>query len=297
MIVMVWVASCKTNTRIAQKDMSQTKSLLWKLENPTKKAKPSYIFGTIHIIDSEKYFLPKGTLAAIDQCEHMIFEIDMSKMEDMSNLMSMMPKLTMSNGKSLKDLVSDKDYKIITNHFEKIGLPLFLFEKMKPFFLTIFAEEDMNPAGLQSGEIKSYEMEFAEIAKQKNMKTGGLETIEFQLSLFDEISYEDQAKMLVDAIKSKGDNDNSMTKMLDLYMKQDIDALANLIVEESKDVSDFNTKLLINRNLSWIKPMEDMISTGDPFFIAVGAGHLGGDKGIIHLLRDKGYILTPVVQD
>ena len=164
------ITSCRTSKSVRLDKRAQTdNALLWKIEHKSN-PKPSYLFGTIHIINSDKYFLPEGTLSAIDQCSKMVFEIDMSEMEDMGNIMGMMGKLMMSDGKSLRDLISSDDYKVVSKHFEKVGMPIFLFEKMKPFFLTIFAQEDMDPKGLQSGTVKSYEMEFSELAKQK-MKT------------------------------------------------------------------------------------------------------------------------------
>lgn len=292
LISTLFVLSCKT-TKTATKTNSDN-ALLWKIEHKSN-PNPSYLFGTIHLIDSENYFLPEGTLTAIDQCDKMVFEIDMKEMEDMGNIMGMMGKLMMKDGKSIKDLVSEDDYKIVTKHFEKMGMPLFLFEKMKPFFLTIFAQEGMDPQGLQSGTMKSYEMEFSELAKEKGMETGGLETIEFQMSLFDEISYEDQAKMLVDAIKSSGKEDDTMSRMITLYKAQNINALATMIEEESEDVNSFNKKLLVDRNTSWIQPIAEMISK-EKVFIAVGAGHLGGPNGVIKLLREKGVKVTPVLR-
>ncbi len=286
----VMFVGCKTAKKAT--NASLDKALLWKIEGAGN-AKPSYLFGTIHIIDSKDYFLPTGTLSAIDECEKMMFEIDMAKMTDMGNLMGLMGQVMMKDGKSLKDLLTTDEYSRVEKHFTKMGIPMFMFEKMKPFFLTIFAEEGMDPKALESGKMKSYEMEFAELAKDKEMATGGLETIEFQMSLFDEISYADQAKMLMEAIDSNVKKDDSLDKMILHYKAQDVDKLADLINNEGSDVKNFNDKLIVNRNKNWIEGITKEVKNQQTF-IAVGAGHLGGKDGVIRLLRQSGLKVTAV---
>jgi uncharacterized protein YbaP (TraB family) len=270
------------------------KSLLWEISGPGIKA-PSYLYGTIHIIDSKDYFLPKGTMSAIDAVKKVVFEIDMKDMSDMSAMMGMMNKIFMKDNLTLKDLVTEDDYKMIGDHFQKMGLPIFMLERMKPMFLTVFAYGDMDPSGLKNGNMKSYEMEFLELAKNAGKETGGLESIDFQIGLFDEIPYDAQAKMLVDAIKaSSGSAENDeFEKMTQMYLDQDINAMVNMISEEGNDVAGFEDKLLTERNKNWIPQIIEGAKL-QPTFYAVGAGHLGGPNGVINLLRNAGMKLKPV---
>ena len=62
---------------------------------------------------------------------------------------------------------------------------------------------------------------------------------------------------------------------------------------ETQENSNYEDVLLRNRNLNWIPVMSKLMATG-PVFFAVGAGHLGGETGVIRLLRKQGYTLTPV---
>jgi uncharacterized protein YbaP (TraB family) len=267
------------------------KSLLWEIKGPGIE-KPSYLYGTIHLIDAKKYFLPAGTMSAFEASKKVFFEIDMKEMTDISKLMGMMNKLFMKDGKTLKDLVSADEYKMISDHFQKKGLPMFMFERMKPMFLSVFANMDMDPSGLKSGSMKSYEMEFMEMAEDTKKETGGLESIDFQISLFDEIPYDAQAKMLVDAIKSEtSDGDSEFKKMTDLYLKQDIDGMLTMISSEEA-MTGFEDKLVSGRNKNWI-PLIIEASKKSPSFFAVGAGHLGGPDGVIHLLKKQGYSVKP----
>ena len=147
---------------------------------------------------------------------------------------------------------------------------------------------------MQSGSIKSYEMEFFEMANNANKPVSGLETIEFQMSVFDSISYQDQAKMLVDALKA-GDSENDDFKvMTDMYLSQNINAMVEMIDEDEVMGSEgSNDILLTGRNKNWIPVMSDLMKTKKVFF-AVGAAHLAGKTGVINLLKEQGYQLTPV---
>ena len=292
LFLLVFIFGCKTNkpSELIYKPLEH--ALLWQINGPGI-SKPSYLYGTIHIIGAKDYFLPKGTMAAIDAAKRMVFEIDMSEMSDISKMMGMMKKVMMKDGKTLKDLISDEEYFLVSEHFKKMGLPIFMLERMQPMLLTVFAYGDMDPSGLKSGNMKSYEMEFFELSKSASKTTGGLESIDFQIGLFDEIPYENQAKMLVEAIKSSDTNDDGFRKMTDMYKSQNINAMVEMISQEESDVAGYEDKLLYQRNKNWIPLIIESAKKEETFF-AVGAGHLGGPSGVIHLLRKAGMKVTPI---
>jgi len=293
--------SCKTTNKVSEPEIVQSNpeklmdsdqsdldhSLLWKITG-NGLAKPSYLYGTIHMINGDDFFLPPGTLAAIDESERMVFEIDMKQMSDMSNLMGLMEGAFMKDNLTIQDLLSEEDMKLVETHFEKLGLPIFMFQRMKPMILTVFASGDMSPENLQSGKIKSYEMEFMEMAEGSDMETGGLETIEFQMSVFDQIPYKDQAQMLMETIKMGDQEDNTFKVITEAYKSQDLERMLNLSMSEEGGLSEYDDILLNQRNLNWIPQMAEMMTEKQNFF-AVGAGHLGGELGVIKLLRKEGY--------
>jgi uncharacterized protein YbaP (TraB family) len=293
LLISFQLTSCKTSKNLGNNSNTLEKSLLWQVTGPGL-SKPSYVFGTIHLIDAKDYFLPKGTMSALDNVSKVVFELDMKEMSDMSKLMGMMNKLYMKDDKTLKDLLTEAEYKAVGDFFQEKGLPLFMFERMKPMFLSIFASGDVDPGGLQNGKMKSYEMELLEMAENSGKSSGGLETIEFQISLFDAIPYEAQAKMLVEAIQKGSDSegDDEFKKMTDMYKSQDINAMVKMISEEGSDVSGFEDKLLTERNKNWIPLMIEMAKK-EPTLFAVGAGHLGGENGVINLLKKTGMKVKP----
>lgn len=267
-------------------------ALLWEIEVPGVPHK-SYLFGTIHVIPEEDYFLPKGTLSAIDEAEKMVFEVDMGELSDMSIIMKLMSKIMMSGGVTLKDLMAEEDYELTKLHFQKMGLPIMFFERMKPMFLTIFAYNGVEPSALENGKIKSYELEFMKLAADKSLPTAGLESIDFQISVFDSIPYAVQAQMLVDAIKNTDVDNDDMKKMVEMYKSQNINALHRMINEDEAGLAVYQDLLLGQRNKNWV-PQIIAMSKEAPTFFAVGAGHLGGENGVINLLKKEGIKLNPI---
>ncbi len=299
----------KAETQANKKDQGSNEkvvlenALLWKISGNGLE-KESYLYGTIHIIDAESFFWPENTMETFNKSEKVVFEIDLDEMSDMSNIFGMMTKVMMKDGMTLEKLLSKEDYAIVTDHFKDMGLPMFMLEKMKPMFLTIFAEGDMDMGALAGGDpsaatTKSYEMEFYELANNTEKEVFGLETMDDQISLFDSIPYSDQATMLVETIKASKNEDedaeSEMDKITNMYLEQNISAMIGTIEGEDSEFAGYEDLFLNDRNQKWIPQMSDYMKEGTTFF-AVGAGHLAGNQGVINLLRDVGYELTPLSQ-
>ncbi|MBK6623213.1 MAG: TraB/GumN family protein [Saprospirales bacterium] len=271
------------------------KSLLWEISGNGLK-EPSFLYGTIHMIGKDDFFLTNETLAAFEKAEQVVFEIDMEEMSNMFVQFSLLMDLFMKDGQTLKDLLVVEDYQLVQTHFEEVGLPMMMLERIKPLFLSVFASGDISQEGLSSGEVVSYEMEFMEMAEAQKKDVSGLETIEFQMSIFDSIPYKVQAEMLVESIKAEADSSSSAAdfdSLVKIYKDQDLDAMQQSLDDSDAMTTQYESMLLSNRNTNWIPIMAKTMKK-KPSFFAVGAAHLGGQEGVIALLRKEGYILRPL---
>lgn len=282
------------------------KSLLWKIEAPGL-SQASYLYGTIHLIPAENFFLTPETMAAIDSVDRITFEIDIEQLMSPAGLIQQIGLLLsafMDNGTTLRDLLPSEDYQLVNDYFTNtLGLPLGLLERIKPLFLSAMVSEDAgemgNPMGGGNGNTKSYELELLQLAKERQQEIGELETAAFQMSLFDSIPYQVQANMLVDAIKAEDSGgEGSFDQMVALYTAQDIEAMHSLTVgeateENSEEMAHFEELLIVKRNQNWIPIIQKMMQE-KPTMFAVGAGHLGGPQGVVRLLQAQGLTLTPL---
>ena len=291
--VLVWV-SCKSAekaTYTPEQLVPTEKALLWKISGNGLK-KPSYLFGTIHIIPKSDYQMTETMRVALDHIKQVAFEIDMKDMTNLKAQLAMISKSFMAGGKTLKDLLPAEDYAFVKQKMSEKGLPGGMFERIKPMFLSMmFSTEEDGGQTSASGDMTSVEMELYKSAKNRGLETAGLETTSYQMSIFDSIPYEVQAKMLVESLrgldKDKG-GENELDKMLEMYRTQDITAMQAMISDEPSGMGDYSDILLHNRNRNWI-PVMGRYMHAKPTLFAVGAGHLGGPRGVITLLRKEGY--------
>ncbi len=283
--------SCKT-TKTITGYQALDNALLWEVSGKDIE-QPSYVFGTIHLIDRESYFLPEGFDKSLDRTDEVVFEIDMNEMTDLSAQMGLISKAFMDNDLTLKDLLTKDEYNTVKEHFDKMGLPLFFFEKMKPMFLTVMTSMDLDLGEMQE-KMTSYEMEILEMANERNKQVGGLETMDFQLSLFDSIPYKEQARILYESIAVEKEDNDQMKELVDMYTSQNIEALQQSLGKD-ETVSNYEDILVNQRNRNWIPIMSEKMKS-KPTFFAVGAGHLAGEEGVLHLLRKAGYRIKPVTR-
>jgi len=199
----------------------------------------------------------------------------------------------MKNGKTIKDLVTDDDYKLLSSFIkEQTGMSLTKLNTFKPFLIYgILYPKMIDCIG------QSIEAELIKIAVAQKEEVLGLETVQEQLSVFDEITYEDQLKDLIKSAKDDMKEDQLLfLKMMKIYKNKDLNKLMSIMGDEKYSMnSKQNTEiLLINRNKKWIPKIEELIKK-KATFIGVGAAHLGGDFGVIKLLREQGYSVKAIL--
>ena len=246
---------------------------------------PSYVFGTIHMICKEDFFLPETVKQPFINAKHVYLELDM---DDAALQMNMMKLAMLPKGQSLQQLFG-ADYQLVDSFFKQSGTyRLSMFNQFKPMMVMSLMYTQMLPCKTQ----ESYEMSFVTLAKQNKKDILGLESIEDQMQVFDNIPDSLEVANFVKMVKEYEEQKQQFTKMVALYKQQNIDRLF-AYVNSSPDLMNAQEDLLTKRNSNWIPVMEKSMKDGSSFF-AVGAAHLGGTIGLIHLLQKAGYTVRPV---
>jgi hypothetical protein len=263
-------------------------SLCWKISG-NNLSQPSYLFGTIHLISKKDFFLSKPVQVAFKNCKTLALEVDLNM--DKNTKREVGKSAILPSGRTLKDYCNPEDLAIINSFMKdtvKIsGLKIKIYSRLKPIYLqSILLKEQLK------GD-KSYEESFAKKAKKNNMNQVGLEAINLQMKILDTISIESQVKDLVSSIKEGKASIRIFNEMIQIYKTQNIEKLHQLTISEDNGIANFEDIFLNNRNQSWIPVIENLI-TKQATFIAVGAAHLGGQNGVINLLKLKGYTIEPI---
>ena len=291
-------AACKTTKTPSMGEkldldtpLNTERTLLWQVSG-NGLDKPSYIFGTMHLIHFEQYNMGANVEKKLKQADKLIMEVDLKKVD----MMGLAQKALLAEGKTMKDYVSEDEYNRIQTFFnDSLGISPMIFNtayaKMKPFFLDqllIVQFLDENPA--------SYESEFASIAEDENIPTEGLETMEEQLAFLDNIPLEEQYAQLLESIDSFNITRSEFKELSDAYADNDLTSLSDMIEKEWETDTLYKSLLLTKRNIDWIPKLKKYFAEGSTF-VAIGAGHLGGSEGIIAQLRKEGYKVDPISID
>ena len=272
----------------------EAKSLLWKISGNGIKD-TSYLYGTIHLIDKKDFILTPQLKKSFKKTNALVLEVNLEM--DTPTKQEMARKMMYPNRQSIQNYVSPSDYNYLHSYLidtlKISSLKTTIYEKLTPFFFeSIIAAEQIK-------NVKSYEKTLAKMARKKEKLF--VETIQEQMDIVNGDSLHIQINNLMRNIRAgKLNADKEMKEMIKLYVNQDLQELYNYVtasfVEFEKDpkkIDEILAKMLSNRNKKWI-PLFSNWMQEKSLFIAVGAGHLAGDEGVINLLKRQGYTVEPV---
>jgi uncharacterized protein YbaP (TraB family) len=264
--------------------ISSQAQLLYKIEGKDLQ-KPSYIYGTIHIMPKKQFVISEAITTALKECESLVMEVDINM--DLKTQIDAAQRSLLPDGKTIADITSAENAQKIRQfcvdslHWKESKYVR--MSRLTPFFLTSIILQDL------IGKSKSFEVELNKLAEKNKMTKLGLETIQMQMDLVNDVPYEEQIKLLLEGLTT---NNSEYNTMLNCYLKQDLNKLGELM-NDAELSPEFNANFLVKRNQNWIPQISKMVQE-KPIFIAVGAGHLPGDQGVLNLLQEAGYTVTPI---
>jgi uncharacterized protein YbaP (TraB family) len=191
-----------------------------------------------------------------------------------------------SSGKNLKSVVGSDLYSSFMKMVPKKDPAN---EKLKPWSAAIMLQYPKD-----TGDGIDLDMRLQQFAASKAVNIVGLEKVEEQLSIFDSQPQDEQIQMLKDVLDNYDDNLVMQKKLEDAYLASDLKTMEKLIPEtialsDDKEKAKEMLKLLIDdRNLRMSGRAQRYLEQGGAF-IAIGALHLPGEKGVLKLLEDKGF--------
>lgn len=273
------------------KKMADENTLLWKITGNGLK-QSSYLFGTIHMLCTDDAILSDSLKNIIRRSDQVYLEVDMDNLFEM---LGMIKQMKMRDDTTWSDLLSETDYDKAKNYFKNKNslLPFSTLETFKPFLAASLLME----SGMTCESSVPMEQVIMDEAKKHKKKIQGLETMASQMAIFDQIPYKTQAEQLIEFIDKTGNDDSAASKefneLVEAYKSQDLKKLEEITLKTDMGLASFSDILLFNRNRNWVTKLKTLLAEKS-LLIAVGAGHLPGEKGVINLLRKAGYTVTPI---
>lgn len=289
--------------RNSAQQISYGKGLLWKVEKAN--TKPSYYFGTMHMADPRLLDLAPKVTAAFDTSTTLALELtEVLDPEVMKEKAAGLAEFTIyTDGSTISSRLTPEEEKITKEGFDKrSAMPWLLAKRLKPWALMgAMALPACETARKEAGK-PFLDQALAQRADKAGMKLVGLETVKSQVMAIAGLPEKTMIAALVETAKLGDRMDDVFETMIVLYEKEEIGQIITMMKHigpedtdgsaAALDTSSFQQDVIDNRNITMVKSSEPLLNAGGAF-IAVGALHLPGEKGILNILVQKGYTITP----
>jgi uncharacterized protein YbaP (TraB family) len=279
------VTQCSEDNR----DGTLKNSVIWRISGPNLPA-PSFLFGTVHVIDPEGFSMHATVIEQLKRSETLVFE---SNIAEPGYQQQALARAMMEND-SLDGILSQEHYEALTNFFrDEFNLPVEALKHMNPFYLASLIGT-LN----KKEQATSHEAELLRIARNEGKEIAGISTLERESEILKGINLEEQVEYLFDEIESyqNGRSEELEQTIRQAYKEADIEQIYTVLTKALEKYPSVFEQLFIARNESWLPSMIDLMKERSCFF-AVGVGHLAGESGLIRLLRSQGYRVVPVNLD
>ncbi len=262
----------------------ERKALLWQI-TPAG-GNPSLLFGTIHLGDPEITDLPGPVEEGLKRSGTFVMEALPTPPE----LERFQQRLFFQDGRSLEDYLPPPLHPRALRYLGDYGLPPEQASRLKPWAAFLML------AGAPAGNGPPLDMVLLYRAREAGLSVAGLETLEEQAGVLEGLSVEDQKELLRDTVCHFDRIRADQEALKRLYLQRDLTGLARYAdryVSDSGSYDRLERLLLTGRNLRMAARMEDYLRRGGAF-IAVGAMHLPGERGLLRLLEQAGYRVEPL---
>ncbi|TCV19996.1 hypothetical protein EDC17_100395 [Sphingobacterium alimentarium] len=260
----------------------QEQSLLWKISGNNLN-QDSYLFGTIHMMCPEDFVMLDKVKNAIEAADEVIFEVNLF---DPENATKMQESMMAPVPEFFNSLTADQIH-VIDSVLAANAMSIQMFDMFSPsMVMSLLSLKSFNCPDIMN--VKSMEVELFTLAQEK--KISDLETLEFQMDMMRKIA---TPEYFYAYLNMYNEASASTQEMVHAYKTENLSELDKIMNDPKWMTPEVRDMMLTQRNLRWVEAIPSKIANTKTF-IAVGSGHLGGETGLIKLLRDKGYTVTPI---
>lgn len=248
---------------------------LWKIADADTTI---YMFGTVHILPKDKQWMTPAVQQALTGSQSMVTEILSSEMTDPAMQQKMMARGMLPAGQTLRSLLNAEQRATYESALQKLGVPAAAFDQFKPWMAAMtlsilpLMKEGYNP---ESGVEK-----VLETAAGGQIKREALETVDFQIGVFDGMPQDAQISYLIETAEQAENIKPMVDKMVAAWVAGNKDELASIMNEGLDGNEALADRLLYARNRNWAQWIDQRLDQPGTVFMAVGAGHLAGEKSV-----------------
>lgn len=285
LLATLFVAACG---KAEEKQGSSGPSSVWRVE---KDGKYIYVGGTIHLLRKEDHPLPAVFTQAYADSTRLVFELPPDSDTDARVVELMRQMGSYPGAETIADHVKPATLEMINEWADASGYPRAMLHKLRTWCLALTV------AAVEYGKLgadpqRGVDAHFEALAKKDGKPAEGLETVEFQLGIFGGLSDKLQEELLLQTFTEAKSVAKDFAELISAWRAGDSQRLQEFLFRDAEKYPELMEDFLFKRNRAWIPPLLKHLEKGEKAYVLVGAGHLGGDQGILELLKKQGCTIT-----
>ena len=262
-----------------------TRNFIWKVSAP---GGALYLVGSVHLLTKDYYPLSPALETAFKDSNLLVEEADLGEMEAPASQFKLLSRGLLPGDQSLDRVVSPATYALVAKRISDLGMPIEPLKRFKPWMLALtLVQLEWQKAGFDAS--LGLDKHFYDRAKIDGRAVQGLETVDYQLSLFDGMTMQEQDRLLAESLKDLDKERASALRLTDAWKAGDATAVERIVLDDVKDDPLMYQRLLVNRNRNWLPQLDALLTRNGRAFVVVGAAHLVGPDGLLAMLKAKGY--------
>jgi uncharacterized protein len=261
------------------------RNFLWKA---TGRQNVVYLVGSVHMLTKDYYPLNPALDTAFKESTLLIEEADLAEMLAPESQMKMLMRGMLPENQSLQKVLSPATYGVVSKRLSDLGMPIEPLQRFKPWLLALTIMSIGWQAAGFDPEL-GLDKHFYDRALADGKQVQGLETAEYQISRFDQMTMDQQDRMLSESLKELDTQQGEVTRLADAWRNGDARTVETIVLQGVKDDPVMYQRLLVERNRNWMPKLESYFTRKGPTFVVVGAAHLVGPDGLLAMLKAKGY--------
>jgi uncharacterized protein YbaP (TraB family) len=249
----------------------------------------AFLQGSVHFAREAEAGLDPRAQQALAEADVLVGELDMEALSPIEAAQLMLELGKLPEGQRLQDVIAPETWTLLQERAEQTGTPLAPFEQLEPW---VAALTFLGFSLVQAGFTPEEGVELQIYASERPKKASGLETLEQQLALFDNLPFDAQEHMLLDALRPSSESAIELESMFTAWRCGNAPALEGVLtdmMDSSPQLAGFYEATIFERNQTMAKGVEKVLSESSRAFIVVGALHLVGARGIPALLEQAGF--------
>jgi uncharacterized protein len=247
-----------------------------------------YLVGSVHLLSKDFYPLNPALETAYKDSNLLVEEVDLGEMGQTGNQAALLARGMLPNAQTLDAILSPATLALLNKHLPDLGPMSEAIKRLKPWLVALTIEAvEWTKAGFDPN--LGLDKHFYDRAVAENKAVQGLETMAFQVGLFDDMPMDQQDKLLASTLKDIDTEQANMSKLIGAWRDGEAATVERLVLSDLKAEPAVYKRLLVDRNRTWIPKIEELFARNGHALVIVGAAHLVGPDGLLAQLRAKGY--------